>query len=106
MYTVAEKDKPPTLADFSQTMLHIFSYASQFLFSARITLFYTGEFLSYARGFLSYAADFSPTLADFSPTLADFSPTLADFSPIRWPNFSSPLGFILRSSESPSREEK
>ena len=37
-------------------------------------------------------------MADFSPTLVDFSPMLS--------KYSSPLGFILRSSENPSTEEK
>ena len=82
--TVAEKYKPPTLADFSP-MFHFsllrwtfLSYASQFLFFARISLLHWRisllrcTFVSYARGFLSYTADFFPTLADFSPTLAKF----------------------------------
>ena len=56
-------------------------------------------------------------MADFSPMLEDLSPTLADFSPIPircriyllytpQPTFSSPLGFILRSREILSAEEK
>ena len=56
VFTVAEKYKPPTLADFSP-MLHI-SLLRWWISLLPCT------FLSYAGRFLSYTADVSPTLAD------------------------------------------